>query len=141
MDVTVHEIVGNSHFGAEMRSETVPIDEAQRAELRADLEGLVESLRVQIESAREGSRPVGLDQPIGRVSRMDAIQQQSMTQANRGAARQRLAQAEAALRRFDPGGDYGVCAECGEDVGYARLKARPESSLCVACQRSREAGR
>jgi DnaK suppressor protein len=116
------------------------LDQAQRLELRADLEALVGELRALIESVREGAKPVDLDQPIGRVSRMDAIQQQSMLKANRGAAQQRAAQAEAALRRLDEG-EYGECVACGEDVGFARLKARPEAPFCVACQSSREGAR
>ena len=90
----------------------------QLEELRADLEQLV-------------------DEPIGRVSRIDAIQQQSMIQANRRAAQQRLAQARSALSRIDED-EYGECVSCGETVGFARLKARPETPFCVAYQGSRE---
>jgi len=116
------------------------LDAAQRSELRAALDALVEELRVLIELARQGASPVDLDEPIGRVSRMDAIQQQSMVQANRRAAQQRLAHAEAALRRLEQD-TYGECVGCGEDVGLARLEARPEAAFCVVCQTSREGAR
>ena len=109
----------------------------QLAELRTDLDQLVEELRSQVEGSREGARPVDLDEPIGRVSRIDALQQQSMIQANRRAAQQRLAQARSALGRIEEG-EYGECVSCGELVGFARLKARPEAPFCVACQESRE---
>lgn len=112
----------------------------QIEELRADLRALAAELRDQIESAREGARPVDLDEPIGRLSRMDAIQQQNMLQANRRSAQQRLAQVETAARRIDQE-QYGECVACGEEVGFARLKARPETPFCVACQTSRESSR
>jgi len=31
-------------------------------------------------------------------------------------------------------GDYGLCENCGEEIGYSRLEARPEARLCIACQ-------
>ena len=38
-----------------------------------------------------------------------------------------------ALAKFDDGG-YGVCEECGGEIGFSRLQARPEARLCIACQ-------
>jgi DnaK suppressor protein len=116
------------------------LSDTQRAELEDDLDALIESLRDAVESARERSRPVDLDEPIGRVSRIDAIQQQSMVQAGRQAAQRRLALAEGARRRIAEG-DYGECAGCGEQIGFARLKARPETPFCVGCQEHREGSR
>ncbi len=46
---------------------------------------------------------------------------------------------EDALRRLDLGG-YGLCEECGEDIGPARLAANPEAALCVHCQCDLERG-
>ncbi len=37
-------------------------------------------------------------------------------------------------------GVYGVCEECGEDIGVARLKARPVTTLCVSCKARQEEG-
>jgi DnaK suppressor protein len=42
-----------------------------------------------------------------------------------------------ALRRLD-GGEYGVCEECGENIGIERLKARPVTTLCIECKSSQE---
>ncbi len=109
----------------------------QIEELRADLLALGEDLRLLLSQTAAGARPVGLDQPIGRLSRMDALQQQSMVQANIRAAQRRLEQAEAALQRIAPG-EYGFCLECDEAIGFARLKARPESPFCLSCQGRRE---
>jgi len=40
---------------------------------------------------------------------------------------------EAAKQRFDEG-NYGVCIECGQDIGYARLRATPTAIRCIICQ-------
>ncbi len=115
-------------------------DAEQLATLRARLERLVRDLTEQIEGTRDAAEPVDLDEPIGRVSRMDAIQQQSMIQANRNAARQRLSLARAALERIEAD-EYGECASCGEEIAPARLEASPEAALCVECQGRRESRR
>lgn len=38
-----------------------------------------------------------------------------------------------ALARINEG-TYGICAECGEEIGELRLKARPHATLCVECK-------
>ena len=80
-----------------------------------------------------GTRPVAPDSAIGRISRMDAIQVQQMAQANMRKTRRRLEQIEAALHRVADD-SFGECAECGEEIGYSRLKASPEAPFCVQCQ-------
>lgn len=35
-------------------------------------------------------------------------------------------------------GTFGVCEECGEDIGIARLKARPVTRLCINCKSKQE---
>jgi DnaK suppressor protein len=112
---------------------------AERLEqLRAQLLALREELGQLLEASADAARPVDLDQPIGRVSRIDAIQQQKMIQANRQNLEIRRRQTEAALQAMEEG-EYGECRRCGEAIGYERLRARPESPLCVGCQRRLEA--
>ena len=109
----------------------------QRTELHQVLRELRRELQKQLEDTSDGAKPVSLEQPIGRLSRMDAMQQQSMVQAGRSNARNRLTPVDAALRRHD-GGTYGLCVACEEEIGYARLKAQPEAPFCIDCQDSRE---
>ena len=95
-----------------------------------------ELARVLVDS-RSAAQPVDLDEPIGRISRIDAIAQQKMVQASREGMALRANQVRAALDRFEEG-SYGACVSCEESVGYARLKARPETPFCIACQTRRE---
>ncbi len=44
-----------------------------------------------------------------------------------------LAAVKHALAKFDEG-SYGLCEQCGNDIPYTRLQARPEATLCIACQ-------
>lgn len=43
-----------------------------------------------------------------------------------------------ALRRIREG-TFGICENCGEDIGIARLRARPVTTLCIQCKREMEA--
>ncbi len=42
-----------------------------------------------------------------------------------------------ALERIDDG-SYGICEECGEDIGTKRLEARPVTTLCIECKSKQE---
>ena len=42
-----------------------------------------------------------------------------------------------ALERIDSG-EFGVCEECGEEIGDARLKVRPVTTLCINCKMEEE---
>lgn len=103
------------------------------AELVGDLHELQRELADQLSAGADGVRPVELDQPIGRLTRMDAIQQQKMAQASRRSVERRARQVATALDAAAEG-DYGLCRRCEEPVGYARLKVRPESPFCIVCQ-------
>ena len=87
--------------------------------------------------SKEGARPVDLGEPIGRLTRMDAIQQQQMTKASRSNYDTKLRQVKAALELLDRD-EYGFCRSCEEPIGYPRLKARPEAPFCLSCQGARE---
>ncbi len=114
------------------------LSEAEIAELEENLERLRRELEHSLAQSAGAARPVELDQPaMGRVSRMDAIQQQKMLEANRMAMKTRLRLIRAALTRLTEG-EYGDCMGCGEEMHFSRLKARPESLFCVACQTLRE---
>ena len=104
---------------------------------RRALHKLHDELSQLVASATEAAKPVDLDEPIGRLSRVDAMQQQRMVAANRQAAQQRRRQVEAALGRIDSG-EYGECLGCGEDIEPKRLEVQPEAALCLACQSQRE---
>ena len=77
-----------------------PLTDEQVEELRKDLVLLQALLKEQIEAPSDRTETVTLDQPIGRLSRMDAMQQQKMAQAQRGRLRVRLSQIAVALRSF-----------------------------------------
>ena len=121
-----------------MSEEPEELSVSQVASLRRDLERLIPDLETALEEANLSSKPVELDQQsVGRVSRIDAIQQQQMSAAGKRSIELRLQQARVALRAVEEGA-YGFCRRCDEPIGYRRLTARPETPFCLACQSGRE---
>jgi RNA polymerase-binding protein DksA len=55
----------------------------------------------------------------------------------RGIAESRLSQVEEALERQREG-TYGICENCSQAIDPERLRARPEATLCIDCQREQE---
>ena len=105
----------------------------QLAELEQKLVSLRDDLEQLLVATRESTRPVDLDEPIGRLTRMDAMQQQSMSAANRRSYDIRLQQVKQALSALERD-EYGICRRCEDPIGYKRLTARPESPYCLDCQ-------
>ena len=84
-------------------------------------------------TGREAADTVELDQSrVGRLSRMDALQSQAMSQETNRRRALELKRIGAALRRLEEG-DYGWCLECGELIAKGRLEVDPAAPNCVDC--------
>lgn len=95
-------------------------------EKRAELENLSEI-------SKEARDTVELDQQaVGRLSRMDAMQQQAMAEAQERTRQLDLQRIELAWRRIREE-DYGYCSECDEEIPDGRLAIDPMAERCVKC--------
>ena len=105
----------------------------QQEDLRSELERQLERLHRSMRVSGEALRPVELDQTaVGRLSRMDSLQNQSMTRSLHEREQVKLALIEEALRRCADG-SYGACVECGTNVPFERLFIFPETPTCQGC--------
>lgn len=76
---------------------------------------------------------VELDQQsVGRLSRMDAMQQQAMATATERQRSAELQRITAAFVRIEDG-EYGYCERCGEEIADARLAIDPSVVTCIGC--------
>ena len=81
----------------------------------------------------DSAETVSLDQTaVGRLSRIDAMQQQAMAVASQQRQGERLLMIKAALERIEDG-EYGECIECLTMIPIARLEFDPSASCCVNC--------
>jgi DnaK suppressor protein len=91
-----------------------------------------EILRVR-EIGDQAAGTVELDQAkVGRLSRMDALQAQAMSQESNRRREIRLRQIDAALGRVNTE-EYGRCIDCDEDIARRRLEFDPAATRCLSC--------
>jgi DnaK suppressor protein len=77
--------------------------------------------------------PVELDQSrVGRLSRMDSMQNQAMARHGARLAEQEMSRIRAALALMESG-DYGYCIRCDEEIAKGRLEFDPSLMICVDC--------
>ena len=106
---------------------------AQTAELRDELERKLAKLQKSMKVTDEALRTVELDQTaVGRLSRMDSLQNQSLSKGLREREIVQLSQIREALQRMEHG-TYGACSECGDAIPFERLYVFPEAPECAAC--------
>jgi DnaK suppressor protein len=88
------------------------------------------------ETADAAADTVELDQTRqGRLSRMDALQQQAMSQETNRRRELELRRISAALARIESG-DYGYCVTCDEEIAPGRLEFDPAAEQCIQCAES-----
>lgn len=105
----------------------------QLDELRTELERQLARLERSMKITDEALRTVELDQTtVGRLSRMDSLQNQSLSKGLRDREVVRLAQIRDALDRV-AAGSYGACTSCGGAIPYERLFVFPEAPECTGC--------
>lgn len=104
------------------------------AVMKTLVDSLIAEANTALVASTEDALPVDLESPIGRLSRMDAIQQQQMASARRRSTEVRLKALHGARARLERG-EYGDCITCDEPIGLARLQVKPEAILCMTCQR------
>lgn len=100
---------------------------------RTMLETRLATLREELARTAAAASPVELDQTTqGRLSRMDAMQQQAMAASLAERLRTEIRKTGAALDRVT-NGSYGECCRCSDEIAPARLAADPATPFCAGC--------
>jgi len=105
---------------------------------RRRLQERLEALEQGMAASADDRKPVVLDQTrFGRLSRMDAMQQQAMSQAAGRMASVEKQRIKQALRRIEED-EFGYCLNCGEEIAEKRLNFDPSAALCIECAQAAE---
>lgn len=80
----------------------------------------------------EQTAPISPENAIGRISRMDAINNKSVNEASLRQARQKLTKLHLALDRIDEA-DFGICVQCKQPIPIGRIMLVPQAIRCVHC--------
>ncbi len=104
------------------------------AEVIEKIKEEISKTEVQVEKYRELTRPISPENAIGRVSRMDAINNKSVNESALRQAEEKLKNLKRVLEKAGSK-DFGICVKCKQAIPVGRLMIRPESLLCVKCAR------
>ncbi|MBT8261420.1 MAG: TraR/DksA C4-type zinc finger protein [Bacteroidia bacterium] len=81
---------------------------------------------------RELTKPIAPENAIGRISRMDAINNKSVNDAALRKAETKLKNLEVALSKVDDP-DFGICLKCKNEIPLGRIMLLPHAVTCVNC--------
>jgi len=94
--------------------------ESEKKEIKKIIEDQIDSVREEIEELKELTKPVKLDASVGRLSRMDAINNKAINDKQLREKKSTLQKLERALK-------------CGNEIPFGRLKFMPYTTRCVQC--------
>ncbi|MEM6967202.1 MAG: TraR/DksA C4-type zinc finger protein [Bacteroidota bacterium] len=104
----------------------------EKENLRAKINKEIVKVEAAIVPLLEASQPISPENSIGRVSRMDAINNKGVAEAALRSAKTKLSKLQIALTKID-NVDFGNCSRCKNPIRPARLMYMPESTKCVRC--------
>tara|TARA_B110000977_G_C10977828_1_gene454903 strand:- start:445 stop:771 length:327 start_codon:yes stop_codon:yes gene_type:complete len=88
----------------------------------------------KIEEYRELTKPISPENAIGRVSRMDAINNKSINDVALRKAELKYNNLKVALSKIEDS-DFGLCRKCHQPIPLGRLLLMPQVITCVHCSR------
>ncbi|WP_452222655.1 TraR/DksA family transcriptional regulator [Lacinutrix chionoecetis] len=92
----------------------------------------ISTSEASIARLREFTKPISPENSIGRVSRMDAINNKSVNEAALKKSEQKLKNLQITLSNlYEP--HFGVCGKCNNQIPIGRIMLMPHSRFCVTC--------
>ncbi len=104
----------------------------EKSVLKQRIEQSISDTERDISELKELTKPIAPENSIGRVSRMDAINNKSINEAALAQSYTKLDKLKFALNKCNEP-EYGSCKRCGKDIPMGRLMLMPESPFCVNC--------
>lgn len=92
----------------------------------------IEELTERLKNLKEATKPQGLDSAVGRLSRMDYINNKSIDEANIRSSEAKLMGLERWLSLYKTE-KFGKCSKCGQEINVNRMLLLPESNRCIQC--------
>ena len=101
-------------------------------EIEALIHQEIEKTNKLIVNLEELTKPIAPENAIGRISRMDAINNKAVNEAALKKAKQKLKNLQITLSNLhEP--TFGICAKCNNQIPIGRIMLMPHSRFCVHC--------
>ena len=104
----------------------------EKSDLKTRLEERIAVLSTQLPALKEATRPIAPDSALGRLTRMEAIQDKAISENTLLQVTLELNAIKKTLDLIDDPA-FGICVECEQPIPAARLMAIPGTQLCVSC--------
>ena len=111
------------------------MDQQQLEALKSALEAEKASVERQLADHGAPGDNVEVDVDEGFADSAHATAERSQALALIDQLHEHRREIDAALARMDEG-IYGKCENCGQDIPFERLDARPTATLCVTCKQA-----
>ena len=108
--------------------------QTEKKEIEKKILEEIDKTETIINDYKELIKPIAPDCAIGRVSRMDAINNKSVTEAALRQSEKKL-NALLYMRESIDSKDFGLCQKCKAIIPLPRLLFMPQSRFCVNCVR------
>ncbi len=108
------------------------LSKQEKEQLKANIDDKLSRLDKKIEELEQLCKPVSPDNSIGRVSRMDAINNKAVNERALNSNKNKAQKLRKALEQID-NPNFGVCVICKNPISIGRLTVMPESTKCVNC--------
>ncbi|QNJ98839.1 TraR/DksA family transcriptional regulator [Constantimarinum furrinae] len=106
----------------------------QKNEIAARIDEEIKATELLVAKYRELSKPIAPENSIGRISRMDAINNKTVNEEALRKAEQKLKNLKIALSNIDDP-DFGHCIKCQGPIPLGRILLLPHTITCVNCAR------
>ena len=105
-----------------------------KSAIRKRIDEELEQTALLIAKYRDLTKPISPENAIGRVSRMDAINNKSVNDAALRKAEAKHNNLLVAKGRIDDS-DFGICVRCKQPIPVERILLMPQVISCVRCTR------
>ena len=106
--------------------------ELNKNDLKLEVKKRITALKKEIEELKELTKPIAPDCAIGRVSRMDAINNRSVNLAALEKKEEKFKALKIIIDEIDLT-SFGKCLVCGKQIPLGRILVVPESKRCMSC--------
>ena len=108
------------------------MNKKNRGILKNQIIALIDQSQNDILEMEKNTQPVKPENSLGRISRMDAINNKSVMESALRNKRNKLTKLKTALLHIDDE-KFGYCSSCKNEIQIKRLLFMPESNQCVRC--------
>lgn len=101
-------------------------------EIRTKIQSEMLKTEISIKDLIDLTQPISPENAIGRISRMDAINNKTINDASLLKAKEKLKNLKIALEKLDTS-DFGICVKCKGIIPIGRIMLMPHANKCVNC--------